>query len=328
RFYSTPGPSVDSTRSSRSDDTLAAATPKKTKVALHPAPMKPSRETTGKPKKAVQSTKKLAGSSITPPAAHVPARPTPEDDAALHMKVSTSTEEDMKDAYRHGILRPPPEGAGVLKRSLHTLIELGKFYYRGIKMVAVTNRREAKAILQRVSDGGSAFTRAETRFLWTQESDMSRVIPFTIIALTIEELIPLIVLFAPGMLPSTCILPSQRKRIDTKAEAEAILAWKNGYRVFKHLKQASLSSRLVSLEEVLGLGGAAKYLVKLLRLSDRPLDFWRIFQLRDHLQHLAMDDQLLLNEGILTKKTLTTTEVDAALEERGLYVIIQHLKFS
>ena len=32
----------------------------------------------------------------------------------------------------------------------------------------------------------------------------------------IEEIIPLIVMYAPGMLPSTCVLPSQRARIDTK----------------------------------------------------------------------------------------------------------------
>jgi hypothetical protein len=34
--------------------------------------------------------------------------------------------------------------------------------------------------------------------------------------LVLEEVIPLIVLYAPGMLPSTCILASQRERIDAK----------------------------------------------------------------------------------------------------------------
>lgn len=32
----------------------------------------------------------------------------------------------------------------------------------------------------------------------------------------IEEIIPLVVLYAPGILPSTCILPSQRDRIDSQ----------------------------------------------------------------------------------------------------------------
>lgn len=34
--------------------------------------------------------------------------------------------------------------------------------------------------------------------------------------LILEEIIPLVVMYAPGLLPSTCILPSQRERIDGK----------------------------------------------------------------------------------------------------------------
>ena len=37
-----------------------------------------------------------------------------------------------------------------------------------------------------------------------------------IIVVLVEELIPLIVLYAPAMLPSTCVLPSQRDRIVAK----------------------------------------------------------------------------------------------------------------
>ena len=37
-----------------------------------------------------------------------------------------------------------------------------------------------------------------------------------LIALILEEVIPLIVMYVPGMLPSTCVLPSQKLRIDTK----------------------------------------------------------------------------------------------------------------
>ena len=40
--------------------------------------------------------------------------------------------------------------------------------------------------------------------------------PFVAIVIVLEEIIPLIVLYAPGMLPSTCILHSQRERIDRK----------------------------------------------------------------------------------------------------------------
>ena len=43
-----------------------------------------------------------------------------------------------------------------------------------------------------------------------------RLIPFATIIIIIEEIIPLIVLYAPFILPSTCILPSQRERIQSK----------------------------------------------------------------------------------------------------------------
>jgi LETM1 and EF-hand domain-containing protein 1 len=48
------------------------------------------------------------------------------------------------------------------------------------------------------------------------------LVPFILIALILEEIIPLIVLYAPSMLPSTCILPSQRDRIQEKAMDQAL----------------------------------------------------------------------------------------------------------
>jgi len=44
----------------------------------------------------------------------------------------------------------------------------------------------------------------------------NRLVPFVLVLVTLEELIPLMVLYAPFMLPSTCVLPSQRERILSK----------------------------------------------------------------------------------------------------------------
>ena len=109
-----------------------------------------------------------------------------------------------------------------------------KFYFRGLKLV-VTHRRQAKAIQARVNAGGEPLSRWESRFIQTNKSDLARyspilcklcysssdlsrlrLVPFVAIVLVLEEVIPLIVLYAPGMLPSTCILASQRERIDAK----------------------------------------------------------------------------------------------------------------
>ena len=42
------------------------------------------------------------------------------------------------------------------------------------------------------------------------------MIPFALIIIVIEEILPLVVLYTPFLLPSTCILPSQKERIDGK----------------------------------------------------------------------------------------------------------------
>ena len=44
----------------------------------------------------------------------------------------------------------------------------------------------------------------------------NRLIPFVVVVLLLEEVIPLIVLYAPFMLPSTCMLPAQRERVERK----------------------------------------------------------------------------------------------------------------
>jgi hypothetical protein len=63
-----------------------------------------------------------------------------------------------------------------------------------------------------------------------------RVVPFIFIALLLEEVIPLIAIYAPFMLPSTCVLPSQRDRIEAKKTEKAIIFAKNYRPLFAHLK--------------------------------------------------------------------------------------------
>lgn len=45
-----------------------------------------------------------------------------------------------------------------------------------------------------------------------------RLVPFILVLVIIEEILPLIVIYAPFMLPSTTILPSQAERIYEKRE--------------------------------------------------------------------------------------------------------------
>ncbi len=157
--------------------------------------------------------------------------------------------EDMKQAYIHGVLARPPPGAGKVATLWHKAKELfvrrplnselsvlnsffQKFYFRGLKLVII-HRRRAQEIQARVTAGGKPLSRWESRFIQTNKGDLARylttppqtllltprefrLVPFVAIVIVLEEVIPLIVLYAPGMLPSTCILASQRERIDAK----------------------------------------------------------------------------------------------------------------
>lgn len=51
-----------------------------------------------------------------------------------------------------------------------------------------------------------------------------RLVPFVLILVVLEEILPLIVLYVPGLLPSTCVLPSQSDRIREKAETRRLQA--------------------------------------------------------------------------------------------------------
>lgn len=51
-----------------------------------------------------------------------------------------------------------------------------------------------------------------------------RLVPFILIVLVAEEVVPFIALYFPRMLPSTCILPGQRNRIALKARTSQLEA--------------------------------------------------------------------------------------------------------
>jgi LETM1 and EF-hand domain-containing protein 1, mitochondrial len=51
-----------------------------------------------------------------------------------------------------------------------------------------------------------------------------RLVPFVLILVILEEILPLVVIYAPFMLPSTTILPSQAERIFKKQEEKRIEA--------------------------------------------------------------------------------------------------------
>lgn len=82
--------------------------------------------------------------------------------------------------------------------------------------------------------------------------------PFIAIVLILEEVIPLIVLYAPGMLPSTCVLTSQRDRIDAKRREKQRAYSETMRDVFLEVRKAgpaALASSLPSNNSAIALCG-------------------------------------------------------------------------
>ncbi|KAG6878534.1 hypothetical protein C0993_004432 [Termitomyces sp. T159_Od127] len=296
RFLSTPVPAPKP----RPAPPAPAPAPHKHKLDLRPAPIKPSRAST-------------VSATHVPLKATVPS-PAQSDSAPSLRDVKAAARRDIEDAEAHGVLKPPPEGANWFKSTLHKAIEIAKFYYRGTKLI-FTRRKEINLIRARIKAGGSPLTRSEFRLIRTQRSDMNKVVPFLFIALLLEEIIPLIAIYAPFMLPSTCILPSQRERIDAK-RADKATAFALEYRhIFNLLKQAESPPGHIPLT-ALKSTGASLAVCGILRISTVGIDPLRIRRIQNHLKFIAEDDQLLIQDRLLDH--MTPRELEEALGERGM----------
>ncbi|KAF8813624.1 hypothetical protein BYT27DRAFT_7083804 [Phlegmacium glaucopus] len=296
RHYSTPTPSP-SDQKNRPPNTLPTSPNKKPKIDLRPGPIKPKPTT-------------LSSS-------HPPIKPTRPTSSAVNptTKLSSAKEEvvrDINDAEKHGILIPPPPDANWFKRTLHQAIQLFKFYFRGVKLI-FSRRKHIALIKARIKAGGAPLTRSEYRLIQTQKDDVNKVIPFLMIALILEEVIPLIAIYAPFMLPSTCILPSQQQRIEAK-RAEKTKAFATQYKsLYGRLKRTEDPKGFLPLHS-LRLEEASTAVCGLLGLSTIGINALRIRRIRRHLEFITRDDQLLMQHTA----SLSHRELQEALEERGI----------
>lgn len=294
-------PASDTTTKATHPDLLQPMSPRKHKVELRPGPVKVS---------PLNHATTSAVSSSGPADAKKDVKSA--DDPVLEPSVVETAKRDFDEASRHGILASPPADASKIGRLWHQAKEYFKFYLRGLKLVN-THRKQVNEILTRVKAGGEPLSRWETRFIKTHRADVRKLVPFVLVLVTLEELIPLMVLYAPFMLPSTCVLPSQRERILSKRRQNIALyasSMKEDFRTIA--KRASLqvspSLKCLSRTELLALNGV-------LNLSTfGPPPFQRR-RLTRYLRRITQDDALLEREGL--GQRLTLPELQEALDERG-----------
>lgn len=160
------------------------------------------------------------------------------------------------------------------------------------------------------------------------------MIPFLLVALVLEEIIPLIALYAPFVLPSTCVLPSQQARIDEKASERAMIAAANSRHILAKLTKQGDSVRALSLDAIRGRETStaicrsvpavtldiftAQTRSRILGLSSLGLGFdaVRIRRIRRHLQFIGQDDLLISQDNLVG--CLSEGDLDKALRERGM----------
>ncbi|KAF7315318.1 Letm1 RBD domain-containing protein [Mycena indigotica] len=267
---------------------------RRSQVQLHPTPIKPPPKTT--------SATRSAG----------PVVQTKQPASLKTLKETTA--KDISDAEAHGILTPPDPSAGWAKATLHKAIQLAKFYYRGVKLV-YTRGQIVRQIHQRIDSGGAPLERWEHRLFHTQATDIRRVVPFVLTALIIEEVIPLIIIWAPGFLPSTCILPSQRERIQEQATSKALdLAIAHGAKLTTMTQSATGGTiSLAALPEPTVICGVRFF--RLLGLSTFGFNFMRRRRIHRHLTFVEKDDVFLSKDSI---HHLSSQDLQQALRERGI----------
>lgn len=99
---------------------------------------------------------------------------------------------------------------------------------------------------------------------------VSRLVPFVVIVIIAEELIPFVALYAPRMLPSTCVLPGQRDRIVSRARNQQLNALFSHRDVFEAISQEGKQSGFVPVKNIGNPGPVCRYDGSLISLP-RPL---------------------------------------------------------
>ena len=166
---------------------------------------------------------------------------------------------------------------------------------------------------------------------------LDRLIPFVLIIIIAEEAIPLVVIYAPFLLPSTCLLPSQKERIDKKRREKQKEYAETFASVFKGVHSRALSHPDLSVDKLLDRSSLLSYTGyvlhravwthsgltylphrRVLSLSNFGWSQIRLRRIKKHLKAITADDALLAREN--WGERLTPNELRDALEERGMYV--------
>lgn len=176
---------------------------------------------------------------------------------------------DYLEAEKAGHVQAPgPEITSTWRILYFRAKQLFKFYWAGLKLLK-TNVQDMRALQRGRKLEGWELTRRELRFVERTQGDLIRLVPFVVLLATLEELLPLMVLYSPWMLPTATILPSQLLRIKAAEEERrrgALLE------LGKHIKGITQATSPKSVQDLDSL--ELNQLCRALDLGNFAPDFW------------------------------------------------------
>ncbi|KDN47730.1 hypothetical protein K437DRAFT_91409 [Tilletiaria anomala UBC 951] len=222
--------------------------------------------------------------------------------------------------------QPPTSLRARLKGLWQMAKQLFRFYFQGLKQIW-KNRNEVVELKRRVRQEGYVLNRADRILIRTHSSDMRKLPLFAAILIILEEILPIVVIYMPSLLPSTCVLPSQLESIYSSAELTK-------HRVVGELRDATSEVQPI-LAAAAAEGTDVKVgalnqlsrptLVKLATLfglstSLAPAGILRS-RLEAHLRYLREDDELMAQGQGFNAVPQDKIGLVKACEERGLRAI-------
>ncbi|ORY06554.1 LETM1-domain-containing protein [Basidiobolus meristosporus CBS 931.73] len=205
--------------------------------------------------------------------------------------------------------------------------ELLVFYKNGIKQT-FSNKKMAKG-LKKKQAAGQELTRKEYQLISRAFADSRKLVPFAFLLVLFPEAIPFILVFAPSVVPSTCITEKQMenkiKKVNEKRQAI----------VQSVLDSLESGSHSLTKEEFQSPGGIMQLsrrfesdfqlnaiqqiqlsaYCRFMGLADFGPRFMLERRLSKHLDYLREDDGYLAKQGL---GQLSMEELRLANEERGM----------
>ncbi|KAF9925850.1 hypothetical protein FBU30_004438 [Linnemannia zychae] len=254
--------------------------------------------------------------------------PAPVEDLAQALKTGASEAIPPESSLYTASAPAPPAPTGVIAKT--------KDFFRKGKEIAIqcrdgvkllwVNKRIVKELKKAQQENGHVLTRREFQLVNKTETDLKRMVPFVLAFILAAEYIPLIIIFAPQLIPSTCVTPTQleglRKKTHEKRSAMTEKLIRLNRREITKESLANYNS-FITISKKYGEGFDYNMIdrdhlaafCRFMGLSGFGPKFMLTKRLNKHMIYIKQDDELLQRDGI---DSLTFAELQLANEERGM----------